>query len=66
MGYYVAVKTAPDKWKHFLVEKEVYVYISQLEAYINYPERSRLKELYPEKFKIQKYNLENPDKEGNL
>ena len=36
---------------HFEVHYSVYVYIKQLEAYINNPEYSKLKELYQNRFK---------------
>lgn len=35
----------------FEVPKEVYVYVKQLEMYIKYPTRSKLKDVYHERFK---------------
>lgn len=38
-------------YKQFEVPEEVYVYIKQLEFCINWPQDSKLRELYPERFK---------------
>lgn len=39
-----------DGYKYFEVHPEVYTYILQLEAYIKYPELSKLKEVYSDRF----------------
>lgn len=58
MTCYVAVKTKnsipPFGYKHFVVPEEVYTYIKQLETYVNFPEQSGLKDLYPERFRNEK------------
>tara|TARA_R110000851_G_scaffold290051_1_gene444207 strand:- start:1973 stop:2155 length:183 start_codon:yes stop_codon:yes gene_type:complete len=46
----ISVKDRQGGYKHHKVPSEVYIYIKQLEAYINYPEESKLKELYVERF----------------
>ena len=48
--YFVAVKTSPYVYQHFEVPLEVKTYIMQLEHYIKWPEESKLKELYSERF----------------
>ena len=48
--YTLAIKTSPTEWGRFDVPKEVYVYVKQLEACINSPQHSNLKELYPKRF----------------
>lgn len=48
--YFISVKIDSEEYKHFVVPYEVYVYIQQLETYINHPEVSKLKEVYPERF----------------
>jgi hypothetical protein len=53
-GYFVSVKQVVDGRvidKHFEVTKDVYTYIRQLEECVKNPEHSKLKELYPERFK---------------
>ena len=52
--YLVSVKERFGTFRHFEVPKEVYVYVKQLEAYINYPDESKLLEAYPERFKNNK------------
>lgn len=51
MSYNVSIKVSPTEYKHFEVPKEVYVYIKQLEAKINYPLESKLLEQYSGRFK---------------
>lgn len=48
--YYLSIKICKDIYKHFPVEPEVYYYVKQLESYINYPEFSKLREIYPTRF----------------
>lgn len=50
MAYFVSVKISNEEYEHFEVPCEVYMYIKQLEAYINHPDASRLKEAYPDRF----------------
>lgn len=45
----VSIKNRQGKYDRFEVPKEVYIYIGQLETCIRYPEKSKLKELYPER-----------------
>jgi len=54
----VSVKDKNNKYQHFKVQEEVYIYIKQLETYIDYLKESKLKEsklkdIYKEKFKIK-------------
>lgn len=49
--YLISVKDLNNKYKHYPVTKEVYLYIKQLESYILNPENSKLKTLYKERFK---------------
>ena len=46
----VAIKDKNGRYVHYKVCEEVYLYIRQLETYINYPEKSKLKEVYSERF----------------
>jgi hypothetical protein len=50
MSNFISLKITPKEYKHFKVEREVYNYIKQLEAYINNPEESMLKKIYPDRF----------------
>jgi hypothetical protein len=59
MSKYIAVKVDPKTWKHFAVPEEVYTYIRQLEMFIMYPEKSKLKELYEERFSGADYRQSN-------
>ncbi len=49
-AHYIAVKDKDNKYKHFKVPYEVYLYVRQLEAYIIHPEESKLKEFYSDRF----------------
>jgi len=49
MGYYIAIKDK-DGFKKHDVNKDVYMYIRQLENYIKYPMHSKLKEVYNGRF----------------
>ena len=49
--WFVSIKGNKDEFRHFEVPEEVYTYIKQLEACIRNPDSSRLRELYPERFK---------------
>lgn len=42
--------------QHFNVPKEIYIYVRQLECYANYPEISKLNELYPFRFSSEGHN----------
>ncbi len=46
----VAIRNKQDVWEHFMVAEEIYLYIMQLETYINYPESSNLLLRYNERF----------------
>lgn len=53
MTHSVAVKGKEGEYKHYMVPRDVYVYIRQLESYISYPEyrkTNKLFELYPGRF----------------
>ena len=50
MQHIVSVLDRNTCWLWFAVPKEVYVYIRQLEHFIKYPELSKLKEVYSERF----------------
>ncbi len=52
MAHYIAVKDKHfDDWQHYKVAEPVARYIKQLEHYIVNPGESKLKEIYPERFK---------------
>jgi hypothetical protein len=44
--YNICVKIDNGNYKYFNVPYEIYTYIKQLETFILYPERSKLKEFY--------------------
>ena len=48
----VSVKVEDGSYKHFIVPKEVSVYIKQLEAYIRNPEKSKLLTVYKNRFSL--------------
>ena len=48
-GCFISVK-GRNCYDHYKVPEAVYIYIKQLEAYINNPFKSGLLELYPERF----------------
>lgn len=48
--YFISIKTSSDEYNYFEVSREVYMYVKQLESHINYPEHSKLLELYPNRF----------------
>ena len=50
-NYYLSIKVdTTGELQSFAVPEEVYVYIQQLEGFINNPEHSNLLKLYPERF----------------
>ncbi len=49
--YLISVKDREGKFKHFSVPEEIAIYIKQLEMCIKYPNQSKLKEIYKERFK---------------
>lgn len=57
--YNLALKNKDGEYQHYLVDQAVYQYVIQLEFCINYPESSKLKEKYPEKFlpKVQRLKI---------
>lgn len=46
MKYYVSLLTEPNKKEFFEVQKEVFVYIKQLEAYIRNESKSTVRDDY--------------------
>ena len=64
--HFVTVKDKNfDDWKAFEVPEPVARYIKQLEAYIRYPELSKLFEAYPELFGNTTYKgLQHKQSEG--
>jgi len=54
--YYISVKVSDNEYKHISVPKEAYIYIKQLEGYIKYPELSKLKEVYRDRFDESRRN----------
>jgi hypothetical protein len=54
--YSLSVKIDDDTFKYFSVPHEVYVYVRQLETYITNPKNSKLKELYPSRFRNEENN----------
>ncbi len=48
--YYISAKNKNGEYEWFEVQPEVYIYIRQLECYVRYPEESKLKKAYPERF----------------
>ena len=42
-----------QEYQEFIVPREVYLYIRQLECHANYPDISKLNELYPVKFSAE-------------
>lgn len=51
VSYFVSVKVKKDEYKTFEVPREVYLYIKQLETAVKHPRKSKIKDLYPERFK---------------
>lgn len=51
MASYLSVKDKAGNFTRYEVPEEVYIYVCQLEAYINSPFQSKLLEAYPERFK---------------
>ena len=49
--YLIAIKDSAGQWIRKEVDEDTYTYIRQLESYINYPLQSKLKEIYPDRFK---------------
>lgn len=49
-NYSLSIKVDNETFKYFSVPYEVYVYVRQLEIYINNPEQSELLNLYPTRF----------------
>lgn len=61
-NYIVSVKNKNGIYQQFKVPEEVYVYVKQLEAYIKSPNKSKLKEVYHERFcgEYKKTKCQNP------
>jgi len=49
--YHIAIKDSRGEWIRREVDEDTYTYIRQLESYIQYPTHSKLKEVYPDRFK---------------
>lgn len=52
--YNISCYNENKELQHFSVPKEVYIYVRQLEAYVNYEPLSKLNELYPFRFSKEK------------
>jgi len=50
--YFLAIKISPKRWGRFKVQGEVYTYIQQLENAVRHPRKSKIKELYPNRFNL--------------
>lgn len=50
-NHYLSIQTKAGRYRHFKVCWVVYNYVKQLENAIKYPELSKIKEVYPDKFK---------------
>lgn len=50
MSHIIATKNSEGAWEHHKVERPIYDYIRQLETYVKHPNKSRLKEVYSERF----------------
>jgi hypothetical protein len=51
MSHFISIKINPETYKTFEVDKNVYIYICQLENAVKYEHtRERLKKLYSERF----------------
>lgn len=50
MSSFISVRINDEEYKHIEVAREVYIYIKQLESYIKYPDSSKLKEIYNDRF----------------
>lgn len=48
--YYISTKTKDGRYVSDAVPERVYRYVKQLEACIKYPEKSKLREVYWERF----------------
>ena len=46
----ISIRNKEDVWEHIMVTEEIFLYIRQLESYINYPESSNLLLRYNERF----------------
>jgi hypothetical protein len=49
MAHLISIQVSPGEYRQYEVSPEVYTYIRQLEMCIKYPEKSKLKELYPQR-----------------
>lgn len=52
MSYYLSVKNKKNNFTGYEVPEEIYIYVKQLEAYINFPNESKLLEAYPDRFAV--------------
>ena len=51
MSNYLAIKDAYGNYRRYEVSKEVYIYVKQLETYIQYPKKSKLLDVYKTRFR---------------
>jgi hypothetical protein len=49
--HHISCLNKEGEYQHFEVPEEVFVYVRQLECYIKYPEQSKLKKTYSDRFK---------------
>ena len=52
MASFIAIKDRTGEFKHYKVPEEIAIYIKQLEIAVLHPYKSKLKELYPERFHV--------------
>jgi hypothetical protein len=48
--YYISIKNVDGSYSHHSVDAETYIYVKQLEMYINNPKDSNLLEVYKGRF----------------
>ena len=58
----LSIRNKDDIWETHLVPEEVYLYIMQLEGYINHPEVTTFLYRYPDKFKNALSRIKNENK----
>ena len=58
----LSIRNKSDIWETHLINEEVFLYISQLEVYINNPEVTSFLYRYPDKFRKAIMRIENENK----
>ena len=53
MASFISVKDKKGVYRWHVVDKEISIYIQQLECYIKHPDKSKLFELYSERFSTE-------------